>query len=277
MRAQQEGVLMMYEEHMGLINPAFVGSTGAYIIGSIRSQWVGIEGAPELQAVSLALPLGKKIGLGLSVISDQVFVEDRTSTNVDFSYLVRLSEKTKLYLGLKGGGGTYSLNPYLLENSRTLLDPDLNLGSQFNPNIGVGGYLVAGRFYLSISSPRILGTTRFNEGRVSTTQVTERLHVFAGAGYEFLMSKSLGLKISAMHRNVKNAPSTTDFLASLRMLPTGFEIGGAYNTNNVLGGFFSVPFKSRMYLGYAYSNIIASQFVGNTKGTHEFFMRFKLN
>ena len=47
------------------------------------------------------------VGLGLSVVSDKVFIEQQTFAYVDFSYKLDM-ESTQLYLGLKAGGNFYN-------------------------------------------------------------------------------------------------------------------------------------------------------------------------
>ena len=60
------------------------------------------------------------VGLGLSVVSDKVFIEQQTFAYVDFSYKLDM-ESTQLYLGLKAGGNFYSADPRALSCIFSLL------------------------------------------------------------------------------------------------------------------------------------------------------------
>ena len=77
--AQQDPNYTFYRYNMNIYNPAFVGSSEAaeFSLG-IRSQWAGIEGAPESQSAIFGMPVGKNIGLGASILNDKTFSEQQT-------------------------------------------------------------------------------------------------------------------------------------------------------------------------------------------------------
>ena len=56
------------------INPGYAGSREALTLTALhRSQWVGFEGAPITQTLTLHAPLlDNKLGLGLSILNDNI-------------------------------------------------------------------------------------------------------------------------------------------------------------------------------------------------------------
>ena len=56
------------------INPAYAGSRETFsAVGLHRSQWVGLEGGPETQTLSVHSPLrNEQVGVGLSFINDKL-------------------------------------------------------------------------------------------------------------------------------------------------------------------------------------------------------------
>ena len=70
--AQQDPQYTQYMYNTVAINPAYAGNRGVTsIVGLHRSQWVGLEGAPRTQSLSIHSPIGEgKVGLGLSIASD---------------------------------------------------------------------------------------------------------------------------------------------------------------------------------------------------------------
>ncbi len=85
--AQQEPNYSLYRYSMNVINPAYAGADGnTSITANLRSQWINVQDAPETQSFFFATPLGKRVGIGISVVSDQTFIEKQTSYNIDFSY-----------------------------------------------------------------------------------------------------------------------------------------------------------------------------------------------
>ena len=158
--AQQDAYLSNYQFQMSLLNPAYVGSEGQHSFAlTSRNQWAQIEDSPKTIAFTYSSERGKNVGLGISVISDQIFVEKQTQINIDFSYKLTLSNESLLYLGLKAGGNSYRSNPIDL-NSYMAIDPAKKALSRFNPNFGIGAFYKYKKFWLSASIPRLIESKR---------------------------------------------------------------------------------------------------------------------
>jgi len=82
---------------MNVINPAYAGADGnTSLTSSFRSQWISVKDAPETQSFFYAQPIGDKIGVGLSLVNDQVFVENQTSANAaDYAEFQRVLVDTR--------------------------------------------------------------------------------------------------------------------------------------------------------------------------------------
>ena len=139
---QQESIITFYNNHMNLINPAYVGveKTSSFQ-STIREQWSGVKDAPSTQAVSFMTPIGdKKLAIGLSFVNDKVFIEKQAFVALDFSYELNLNESLNLHMGLKVGGNNYQVNTQGLQTYNVEQDPSLEPISRFNPNVGIGFY-----------------------------------------------------------------------------------------------------------------------------------------
>ena len=122
--AQQETAYSFYRQHMNLVNPAYVGMDSITVATTtLRKQWTGIANAPETQAVSFGTTLGKKVGFGVTVISDKTFIEKQTYVSLDFSYKLKMSETADVYFGIKAGGNSYNVNTSGLETYNVQADP----------------------------------------------------------------------------------------------------------------------------------------------------------
>lgn len=273
---QQEANLTLYRYHMNVLNPAIVGVEGeTWINASLRRQWSNIEFAPETQAVSLGVPVGGNLGVGVSVIQDRTFIESQTGVYADFSYRVRLGLETDLYLGLKAGGTNYAVNVSGLETYNYIMDLSLQDIRQFNPNIGAGVYLNGERFFLSLSVPRLLTTDRTDDGGGVATVAQNRPHIYLSSGYDFWFSDTVEFSPSFLLRYVEGAPVSVDLL-TLVTFSERFSIGAAYRTDRAISGIVSLELSKRITLGYAYESSLRTELQASAGNTHELVFRFLL-
>jgi len=274
--AQQESLFSFYRSHMNLVNPAFAGAEDeTQITSSFRKQWAGIKDAPETQAVSFGTPLGKSLGLGISMVHDKTFIEKQTFLGVDFSYKLDLNAAYKLYMGLKVGGNFYDVNTSGLQTYNVVADPALEAINNFNPNVGLGFYLKHEDFYVSLSSPRILNTERADEKDGFASTATDSPHFYLSSGMDYSLSDKFEFTPSFMLRYVNGAPFNADITAAFNYDKTA-SIGVAYRTSKVVTGMFSIVANKRLTLGYAYESDLQSDLKGRANGTHEFILKFKL-
>jgi type IX secretion system PorP/SprF family membrane protein len=275
--AQQEAIISFYSNQMNYINPAYAGAENQTLItSSVREQWSGIENAPETQIVSFGTPIGKKIGIGMSLMNDKTFIEKQTNISIDFSYKLQMNEKYNLYLGLKAGGNSYNVNTSGLQTYNIQQDPSLVNISQFNPNVGVGAYLKGKKIFISLSTPSLLKTERVDKIDGYATSSVAKTHFYLSGGYEMDLneSKSLVLKPTTMIRYVEGAPVSID-INSMLSIQNFFELGGGYRTDQAFVGMVSILLDKRLKLGFAYENSTRPT-LANISNTYEFFMSFKL-
>lgn len=107
--AQQNPQYTQYMYNMSVVNPAYAGSKDAVSMGALyRKQWVGLDGAPETGTFFINSRVGKKVGLGLSFITDKIGPVTENNVYGDFSYTLELGGVHKLALGVKAGATFHS-------------------------------------------------------------------------------------------------------------------------------------------------------------------------
>ncbi|RZN83684.1 MAG: type IX secretion system membrane protein PorP/SprF [Winogradskyella sp.] len=273
--AQQQPNYALYRYTMNAINPAYAGADGmSRLTANFRSQWITVEDAPETQTLFFETSLSDNVGLGLSIVNDDVFAENNTSFMVDFSYKLQLNDATNIFLGLKAGGSTYNFNRGQLANLAFPQDPAIgNLDTGFKPNVGVGAYLVNDKYFVSLSIPRILLSERINLENGRLTTATEKTHFFLSGGYNFDVSSDWEFRPSAMLRAVSGAPISADLTAAFRY-DERFELGGMYRTDGGWAGTIMFSLADWMDLGYAYEGTSRDVLNNTNDGTHEILVRF---
>ncbi|RYE13264.1 MAG: type IX secretion system membrane protein PorP/SprF, partial [Sphingobacteriales bacterium] len=233
--AQQEAMYSQYMFNTLAINPAYAGSRNVTSATALyRSQWVGIDGAPETLTFTLDAPLNnKKIGLGLQVFSDKIGVTQNTGAMVSYAYRIRMATGT-LSFGLQAGysqfRGAFSTVPLNSSgyNNDVVFQDVVNKGLL---NIGSGVYYNSDRFYVGLSAPQLLNN-QLNGFSVSTdnSYAGQRLHLFLASGYVFPLSQDFDLKPSILVKGVKGAPIQADLNANL-WIKQVFSIGMQYRSS----------------------------------------------
>jgi type IX secretion system PorP/SprF family membrane protein len=270
--SQQESFLANYRLQMSLINPAYAGSEAENMIAlTSRNQWVSLENSPKTQVMTFSSERGKNVGLGLSFIANNFFVERNTASYIDFSYKLNFTNETALYLGLKAGATFYKENLLGLTSSSLSIDPAQGLFSRVNPNLGIGMLIQSPVFWFSFSVPRL-----FNSGGNSEFSITstDRVHTYFGSGVKLKVNDSFFLKPSILIRTVSDLSTTADFLALVSYKNT-FDVGASYRTNNSLGLISYFSLKSFLDIGYAYETPLEIGLSGLSISTHEISLRFK--
>lgn len=272
--AQQESVFAFYKNHMILVNPAYAGYNNETLwTSSIRKQWTGVPEAPETQAVSYSTPLGNNMGIGVSAVNDQTFIEKEIFLGVDFSYKIQMDATTDLYLGIKAGGNFYNLNTTGLETYNIQSDRALESINTFNPNFGVGAVLKRDKWYASVSIPRLFTTSKAVNQSGYAMSVTDRPHIYLSGGYDFDLSPSLVLKPSVMLRYVNGVPASID-LTTMLQIENNLEIGGMYRTDKAYAAMSTIRLSKRFVFGYAYE-MSTQPTLAAARNTNEILLQFK--
>ncbi len=114
--AQQDPQYTQYMYNMNVVNPAYAGSRGTLSLGLLgRSQWTSVDGAPKTLTFDVHAPLGKKVGVGLSVIADEIGPAKEQNIYADFSYTLTTSDEGRLAFGLKGGVTLLNVNIHVMK------------------------------------------------------------------------------------------------------------------------------------------------------------------
>ena len=263
------------------INPAYAGSRETLsVIGLHRSQWVGLEGGPETQTLSVHTPLrNEKMGVGISFVNDKLGYENFSYLYADYSYTIKTSETTKLAFGMKGGLTHYTLDEALLNDPSVVNDPFFNdVSNRWSPNAGAGLYLHSQRWYVGLSAPRILNTD-YNKGRNGTLDyiALERVSYYLTGGYVFNLNETTKLKPSVLLKATNGAPLSFDVSANFLFNET-FWIGGGYRVDqntSAIGAIADFQISKQLRVGYAYEYPF-SDLSAYTSGTHEILLMFEV-
>ncbi|WP_142786217.1 PorP/SprF family type IX secretion system membrane protein [Changchengzhania lutea] len=272
--AQQLPQFTQYMYNTISINPAYAGSREALsVVGLHRSQWVGFKGGPITQTLSVHTPLrNDRIGVGLSFIEDDLGPENFTYLYGDFSYTIPTGKIAKLAFGLKAGFTQYSLDADFRQ-SESLDDVIYGIEDRWTPNIGLGVYWHTNKWYLGLSSPRVLNTDKNTE---QGFEALDRLSYYFTGGYVFDLSKNLKLKPAFLVKATNGAPISYDLTANF-LFAEKFWLGGSYRINEqtaAIGGIVDFQISRQLRIGYAYEKPI-SEINDYSTGSHELLLIYE--
>ena len=274
--AQQLPQFTQYMYNTISINPAYAGSREALsIVGLHRSQWVGFDGGPITQTLSIHTPLrNDRIGLGLSFIEDDLGAENYSYLYGDFSYAIPTGRTGKLAFGIKAGFTQYSFDNEFL-NDPSIIDDDFFKGFQnrWTPNIGLGVYWSTDRIYAGLSAPRILSTDKNKEEGFEALDIISYYFTLGGV---IDLNNSIKFKPAGLIKATNGAPLSFDLTANF-LFNEKFWLGGSYRINEktaAIGGIVDFQISRQLRLGYAYEKPI-SEIARYTTGTHEILLIYE--
>ncbi|AWX45746.1 hypothetical protein HME9304_02775 [Flagellimonas maritima] len=280
--AQQDAQYTQYMYNTQVVNPAYAGSRGVFSIAALyRSQWSGIDGAPTTQTLNLNTPVSERVGIGLSIVNDEIGngTNQNTYFSADFAYTIPTSELGKLSFGLKAGGHLLDVNLTKLRNYNPgLLAPDdSGIDKRFSPNFGAGIYFHTDRFYTGLSVPNFLQTEHFETSQGSNSYlVKERMEYYLISGLVMNLGYRMQFKPAVLFKAVSGAPLQADLSATF-LYNEKFSFGAAYRWDAAVSALVGFQINDKFMLGMAYDRETTE--LGGTQfndGSFEFFLRFEL-
>lgn len=273
--AQQDPMFTQYMHNPVSINPAYAGSRGTLnFVAMHRQQWVGIDGAPKTLTLSVNSPfLGYNVGIGLSLIHDEIGPIKQTGIYADYSYHLKVTTKTKLAFGLKGGMNMYDVNLLNLIGAQN--DDHLSLyGARklFLPNFGVGSYLYSNRFYVGFSIPKMLQNSLSDDENTLNYANKEERHLFLTGGVVLDIAENIKFKPSTTIRIVSGSPVSAEVSAAI-LLHDRLWVGGMFRLGDSIGALAKFDLTDQLSLGYSY-DLTQSGLKPFNQGTHEVFVSY---
>lgn len=271
--SQQDAQYTQYMYNTVNVNPAYAGSRGVLsVLGLHRSQWVGLDGAPVTNTISINSPIeNTNLGVGLSFVNDRLGPTDENNISADVSYTIKTSETFKLSFGVKGSIDLFSfdaskLNIYTTDNSLQTYT------NRFSPNIGAGIYLHSDKSYLGFSIPNFFETKRYSDSDYAVYK--EKMNYYLIGGYVFDLNSNLKFKPAFLGKMVEGAPLQVDLSANF-LFNDKFVLGAAWRWSAAASLMAGFQINDGLYIGYGY-DLDTTNLAHYNSGSHEVFLRFEL-
>lgn len=278
MNAQQDAMYTHYMYNTLVVNPGYAGSRDALTVTALdRSQWVNFNGAPITQTLTMHTPLlNQHIGIGLSAMNDKIGPVNNSSVFVDFAYIMKLTEKSKLALGLSAGADILQANLNTLKLDEQT-DPVFlnNINHRATPNFGFGAYYYRERFYAGVSIPNMVENnySAIDEPNGNTLVGKQSRHYFFIAGTMINLGDNVGFKPTTYVKVTAGAPVEADLTASFIFMKK-LLVGVMFRTGDAFGALVGVDINDQFHVGYSYDWSYGLQTFKYNQGSHEIVLRY---
>jgi type IX secretion system PorP/SprF family membrane protein len=259
-----------------VINPAYAGSRDALAANlTYRHQWVGFDGAPVTQMLSVHAPIGhRKLGLGLLVYNDRIGVSQESGLFSNYAYRIRF-RNGKLAFGV-GAGFTLLRSQWSSLAIQQTSDQSfaVDTRSAFRPNFSTGVFYHTKNWFAGISAPFLI-LHRYTAGTEgwNLSQSKGDLQPMATGGYVFQLTRDLKLKPSTLIRYRRSSGVQADLSTNL-ILKDRVWIGASYRTGDAFVASLEVLPTPQWRIGYAY-DFGLSRLMAYHQGSHEVMLQYE--
>jgi len=272
--AQQDAYFSLMEYQMTLVNPAYSGAEGNQIFTThSRNQWSNTEDNPKTVSMAYSVASKKNVGLGISVISDQIFVEKQTFVAVDFSYKLKLNEDASMYLGLKGGINSFRLDTSKLISYSPQTDPAKKMLSRLLPNLGVGFLYKHKTHWISAAIPRLFNSKEDDEVVLNPR---EKIHFYFGAGAKLSITSDVAIEPTISMRSTEGVGAITEGVL-WGNYQNKFRFGVGLRTASVLSLKANLLLNDIFSISYAYDSYRESNLSAIQLNTHEIGLQIRFS
>lgn len=283
--AQQEAQYTQFMYNKLAYNPAYAGSLNAICAtGIVRSQWVGLDGAPKSQVFNVDAALyDGRVGVGLNLARNTIGISTNYNADISYAYRVPLG-KGKIGVGLQGSIRSFNADytdERLFAIQSMNIDASIPGGQQnkLTPNFGAGVYYKEENLYVGFSVPRLLeNNIDFSEDATIISESTR--HFYLMGGYVFDVNEKVQLQPQALVKYTENSPLDVDLNVSAIYLEK-YMVGATYRVGGSTRGFpaesidilFSTQVNENFLFGISY-DVTVSELRDYSSGSIEAMVRY---
>jgi len=281
--AQQEAHNTQFMFNKLGYNPGFAGTRDVPSITAIyRNQWLGIEGAPQMQILNFAMPLlNQRVGVGLNLTRQSAGITELITLDGVYSYRFRLW-RGYLGIGIQGSVRSHTIDyrdPRLYATQPIDLDPAIPDLSQrrFLFNFGTGVYYQGEKFYFGLSAPRLL-PSNIDFAEAEETISREVQHIYMMGGVSIQAGDNVRFQPQALIKFVPHAPVDADINVNA-IFTERYIAGVSYRLGGSSTGFgesvdllVAAQISKAIFLGFSY-DITLSELRDFNTGSMEVLLR----
>jgi len=288
-----DATYIFYHQHANLVNPAVVGlEMGHTVSVDIRNQFRDMIEAPLTQTFFTTHKLSQRVGLGVSIANNKVFIQKQAGIYADLSYAIPITYNSNLIGGVKFGGDVFNIdgsemghynqlyNSYYANGNRMHPTYYYNsylqtISGEFQTNFGTGLYYGHPNFYIGFSMPNMLSSKRVHIDNEVMTSMAETTYYYIMGGYFWRIAPDFTIKPRLQMCLAEGRTPSTDLTIAANFVERA-ELGLTYRTAKAASIYllFNLP-DYYVSIGYGFESYFQTHLNLQSRNSHEFLVQFK--
>ncbi len=230
--AQQDPQYSQYLFNTLIINPAYAGYRETLNIDAIyRSQWQGMEGAPQTQSLIIDGSFSQdKVGLALGIVNDKAGLRGKLLAYLNYAYKIKMGREKQLAFGLAAGLAQYSYAGHKATYEEMQMADFIDgRYSYIHPDARFGMHYSTKKLYIGLSATNIMGNL-LSDNTEKTIVLNENPHLFLIAGYLFTINDFIKMKPSLLIKEDIKGPTNADLSLNF-LLAEKIWLGTSYRSS----------------------------------------------
>lgn len=276
--AQEEAVFRQYFLNPVLVNPATVGADREHhdLTMNLRSAFSSFSGTPKTYALSYNGPVGKQVGLGAMIYSENIADFTTFRGQLAYSMGIAINEDLNVRAGMSLEYQRVSLSNSvttdgLYQVGDRVVEENIDGTRIFDTSLGL--YAEYKNLYFGYAAPNLIRTVT-DEIEGLDEGGNFKYFIFH-AGGKFAATEKIKLEPSIILRNVRNADMHVDLGLMASFLNEQFITGATVRAGNgnSVGFLLGTKYNTLKFI-YSY-DVLLDDFQKYNSGSHEITVGFE--
>ncbi|WP_245580819.1 PorP/SprF family type IX secretion system membrane protein [Daejeonella oryzae] len=235
-QAQQDAQFSQYIFNGIYINPAYAGyKEQVYLQSSLRSQWAGVEGAPQTASVAIdgVTDYRRNVGVGLMIAHDRIGAQSSLSAYANYAYRLQVGalESSRLALGLGVGAIQLGIDGTKLRSTETddQFIPQIKQ-TTILPDARAGVYFSNENYFAGFSVDNLLAHYMKPKSDTDILTPIPKPHYYLTGGALLVLNPTMKFKPSFLIKDDLAGPSSVDVNAFM-LFDERLWVGAFYRTS----------------------------------------------
>ena len=236
-----------------------------------RSQWVGLEGAPNTSNLNAHAYVGQiKGGVGINVINDRIGAENTKTVSLSYAYQLGLGPNHQLGMGLSFGflQRGYEVSEWISPDGTSDIALPPPGSSKGVPDLGLGFYFTSENYYLGLSATHMIPQEIDFNGSAIINIVP---HYYLLAGYDYDLTEDFSLRAN-MFTKTDGVSMQTDINVNT-FYRENYWTGISFRYEDALCFLLGFQVANNLTFAYAF-DLVTSKLSAGSNGSHEVFLRY---